>query len=348
MAQFRAQYPEAKLQADDMISSATSSRRATWDSKSDQEKGNFSQKMSSVMSDKYKDLTDEQRAAWGKRSRKAQHTFYAKMSKQERKDHYKLTSDRARKQYQAMTPAQRTALHQAAVAGVKAFFADDVKYQQYCDNLSIVHKQRFTQMTEQELSEHFARSIGKSPSSLEQVAILELQDAGYVVEPGAKINNYEVDGLIEPNIVVEIFGDYWHVFPKAKTQIFTKHPHTGLENQEIWLRDTNRVAELISWGYRVVVLWEHDILAKGAVKTFQELTQDNTEPSPDRKIGEGVETRESLRMAINAIYGDNTHSVSATTQRSAGRRNDLVDDEDIVRSLTETFGKQAEMTCSVS
>jgi len=71
------------------------------------------------------------------------------------------------------------------------------------------------------------------------------------------IGRFIVDGLIEDkNIVIEFFGDYWHLNPKIYLPTAKKRGNVSAE--EVWKFDESRIQYLTDLGYKVFVIWETD------------------------------------------------------------------------------------------
>lgn len=60
-------------------------------------------------------------------------------------------------------------------------------------------------------------------------------------KPQEPVRHYHVDALLEPKIVIEAWGRYWH----------------GLQRRG--KVDAARLEQLARWGYRVLILWEDEI-----------------------------------------------------------------------------------------
>lgn len=75
-----------------------------------------------------------------------------------------------------------------------------------------------------------------------------------------KNNNYFVDILID-NKIIEIFGDYWHCNPikYSKTDI-VNFPYGKIKVKDIWDKDKKRIKEIEKRKYKVLVLWENEII----------------------------------------------------------------------------------------
>jgi G:T-mismatch repair DNA endonuclease (very short patch repair protein) len=69
---------------------------------------------------------------------------------------------------------------------------------------------------------------------------------------------YLPDFTINKNIIIEVFGDFWHATPKVYDSsdiIYSK-----ITAGEIWARDANKKEVLEKLGYRVYILWQDDII----------------------------------------------------------------------------------------
>jgi len=72
---------------------------------------------------------------------------------------------------------------------------------------------------------------------------------------------YFPDIIINDKIIIEFFGDYWHMNPL----LFNHNdinPKTKKKSIDIWDHDKNRIYELESNGYCVYVIWEYDLKYK--------------------------------------------------------------------------------------
>jgi G:T-mismatch repair DNA endonuclease (very short patch repair protein)/rubrerythrin len=96
---------------------------------------------------------------------------------------------------------------------------------------------------------------------------LEEKNIPYEVEK--YIKPYWVDIFIEPNKIIEVYGDYWHGNPKFYKEgdiiKFNKEKSTIVENR--WEEDANRIKYLKNTKNEVLVLWEDDI--KNDLKTIK-------------------------------------------------------------------------------
>ena len=65
------------------------------------------------------------------------------------------------------------------------------------------------------------------------------------------------DVLVDKNVVIEYFGDYWHAGPAMYKDEDVVHLHSGkFSAKEIRDRDRWRIDKLLSLGYRVFIVWE--------------------------------------------------------------------------------------------
>jgi G:T-mismatch repair DNA endonuclease (very short patch repair protein) len=88
---------------------------------------------------------------------------------------------------------------------------------------------------------------------------LDLQNISYEIEK--YINPYFVDIFIEPNKIIEIYGDYWHGNPKFH-QITDKikfKTDNFILVEEKWKQDDKRIKILKNKGNNILILWEDEI-----------------------------------------------------------------------------------------
>lgn len=70
----------------------------------------------------------------------------------------------------------------------------------------------------------------------------------------------------EYNCVIEFFGTYWHCDPRQYNENFFRKDSYA---KDVWSRDSKRIDSLISAGYKVCVLWEHDTVVDGIASRKQ-------------------------------------------------------------------------------
>ena len=110
------------------------------------------------------------------------------------------------------------------------------------------------------LIEGACRTGGKSNAELVLAGVLS--PLGFI--SSHRIGKYYVD-FFNPltNTVVEYFGDWWHCHPKHHDRINKnyngRHPQSGDTIEEVMTIDNERIKDLESQGYVVVILWENDI-----------------------------------------------------------------------------------------
>jgi galactitol-specific phosphotransferase system IIB component len=76
------------------------------------------------------------------------------------------------------------------------------------------------------------------------------------------VEGFNVDIFIEPNKIIEIFGDFWHANPeKYEPEDIVSIPGTnGIAAITIWHNDAIRLAKINEKNqYEILVLWERDI-----------------------------------------------------------------------------------------
>jgi len=61
-------------------------------------------------------------------------------------------------------------------------------------------------------------------------------------------------------VVIEVHGDIWHANPRKYKSTDIIHKYEGnVSAKQIWAFDRSRKRQIESFGYKVVVVWEHDI-----------------------------------------------------------------------------------------
>lgn len=89
---------------------------------------------------------------------------------------------------------------------------------------------------------------------------LTLNQIKFIKHRGIKFSNnrwVQVDIFIEPNIVIEIDGDYWHANPSKYNS--DSIIAGGRYAKEIWAEDIQENHELNKLGYYIIRIWESDI-----------------------------------------------------------------------------------------
>lgn len=112
---------------------------------------------------------------------------------------------------------------------------------------------RWANVSEEERREHMQKAMEASLtvgiSSLEEQIKVLLDALGVVYEQQYRIWKYFVDFYVaSENLIIEVNGCYWHSCPQCG---FTYEP-----KQE---SDAKRTKYLLSKGYKIVTIWEHDM-----------------------------------------------------------------------------------------
>jgi len=61
------------------------------------------------------------------------------------------------------------------------------------------------------------------------------------------------------NIIIEVYGDYWHCNPKFYHANYY-HKNLNMIAEQIWIKDQKKNEKCLNLGYKVVLLWENDIV----------------------------------------------------------------------------------------
>ena len=69
---------------------------------------------------------------------------------------------------------------------------------------------------------------------------------------------HQADIVIEPNYVIEVFGDYWHYNPK-EWEGESKSRRKGKKVKDVWEYDKYVIDGMKEQGYKVLVVWESEL-----------------------------------------------------------------------------------------
>lgn len=103
---------------------------------------------------------------------------------------------------------------------------------------------------EEKIIREIKNNINKKFSFIEQSNKKE----GILV--GSKTYMYPDLVIKEINVIVEVFGDYWHANPELYDSSFISRK--GLTRDQINAKDESRLLTLKNLGYEVIVIWELD------------------------------------------------------------------------------------------
>lgn len=120
------------------------------------------------------------------------------------------------------------------------------KWSDYCAKVNVGYSKIATDL--------FLALILKMPAKL----VRECKFAEHGKEMVVNVNNktYYIDFTYN-NKAIEFFGDYWHANPdvyNADVVMPTMHK----TSETIWQQDKQRIADLTSIGYKVLVIWEYE------------------------------------------------------------------------------------------
>jgi len=72
--------------------------------------------------------------------------------------------------------------------------------------------------------------------------------------------NHQADIIIEPNYVIEVFGDYWHFNPKKYDgESIQKMRKKEIKVKEVWQEDKDIINGMKEQDYNVLVVWESEL-----------------------------------------------------------------------------------------
>jgi very-short-patch-repair endonuclease len=95
-----------------------------------------------------------------------------------------------------------------------------------------------------------------------------LNDLNHRFERNTQIGRYNVDFLVNKQLVIECFGDYWHCNPHL-FQAGDYNKSLKMTARDKWAKDAKRKTALESKGYTFIAFWESDIQ-----KTIERVKQD--------------------------------------------------------------------------
>jgi G:T-mismatch repair DNA endonuclease (very short patch repair protein) len=109
---------------------------------------------------------------------------------------------------------------------------------------------------------------GRLPSNTRQERVVAalLSERGIPFATQVKIGRYVVDFVVG-STVIECYGDYWHCNPESHAP-GAYNRSIRMTAQERWAKNAARVRAIEARGYRVIVLWECEILSGRVVGVF--------------------------------------------------------------------------------
>ena len=107
------------------------------------------------------------------------------------------------------------------------------------------------------MKKHQKHSLTKPHKKIVEI----LNDLKVNLEIEYLIDKFFVDVFLKDfNLVIEIYGDYWHANPlKYKEDDILSFPEKQYLAKEIWNRDFERINTIKNKGYSVLIFWENDI-----------------------------------------------------------------------------------------
>lgn len=91
---------------------------------------------------------------------------------------------------------------------------------------------------------------------------LDLKGVSYTMDYYIPTTKFYVDFYLHDyNLIIEVYGDYWHCNPnKYKEDQIVKFNKGGSKIvKDVWEYDRNRIEKLNSLDYLIIILWESDI-----------------------------------------------------------------------------------------
>lgn len=110
-----------------------------------------------------------------------------------------------------------------------------------------------------------ANHYSSGVSQLEKSTIPYVEQFGFIHSTNRndnkkRIGKYWPDFIHkDENIILEIFGDYWHCNPKRYPNPNEYLPQLGRTVGEIWEKDKQKIETYKELGYTTIIIWENDI-----------------------------------------------------------------------------------------
>ena len=261
------QYPTLQLSSPSMLAHRGAKIKANWDNKSEDQKQSFSNKMSETMSSWYYSLPEEDKLRWSERSRNNMVKYLDNMTPLELEEYKRYLSTKAKSQDLTAFLSSRIEGHDKWLLSLKN---DPEAYAAYCSKLSKAQHDRFASMTAEELKAHMLRSLCPRKNTAPELTMLEaLTSLGHVYSAQYKIGRHQVDAYVPSlNLVVEMYGDYWHAGIAYFSDEAVLHPTSKETLVSIREKDEARLANIASLGYRTLVIWESEILANADFPSY--------------------------------------------------------------------------------
>ena len=125
----------------------------------------------------------------------------------------------------------------------------------------------FNSTPERKAQQREIRSKQKFPSKdskpeLLVQSILGKNNVTFLKHKNFKLNNsnHQADIVIEPDKVIELFGDYWHFNPKIYDgESVQKMRRKQIKVKEVWKYDKYLIDGMKQQGYKVLVVWESEL-----------------------------------------------------------------------------------------
>lgn len=114
------------------------------------------------------------------------------------------------------------------------------------------------------VSGKIVKSNGKNSSNRSKQEVAFFKDIQEIVphaKQGQTVRNekntyFFPDILFKEGIIIEYFGDHWHANPKTHKPEDIVHSNNTAKS--IWDKDSQRIKDLESIGYKVIVVWQSD------------------------------------------------------------------------------------------
>lgn len=125
----------------------------------------------------------------------------------------------------------------------------------------IDNKKRFwSNLTDEQKTELIQKRTTFSNTKIETVISDSLNKLNISYRSQYWVGRKSFDFKIEPNVLIEVNGDFWHGNPMIyREDDIIPHPFKSVKAKDLWLKDDNKRKIAEEKGYKVVYFWENEL-----------------------------------------------------------------------------------------
>jgi very-short-patch-repair endonuclease len=129
-----------------------------------------------------------------------------------------------------------------------------------CKKPKIIPQKTFERYETKYCSRNCYAKCGPTRTSKPHLAVRHfLEKYGIIFQEEVSVGDYWMDFTTNNKICIEVNGDYWHCNPKKYKSDYLNRK-TKKTAAEIWEKDKERKEFIEKSGYKVIILWESDIM----------------------------------------------------------------------------------------